>query len=116
MTQEWNQYFAPNNYAASVVGGWRGILYANLAIIQPKNSYNFFANTTFDYSLLDGGASRTWYLTWSAALGGSPAPAVKRSVHASLAARAGNLFANVEKLVPEGLEKVKKALNNILRV
>lgn len=71
VTEEWNQYFAPNNYAMSVMGGWRGILYANLAIIDPKTSYSFFANPNFDYGLLDGGASRTWYLAYAAGLGGA---------------------------------------------
>jgi len=30
--------------ADSVQGGWKGILYANLAIIDPVTSYNFFVN------------------------------------------------------------------------
>jgi len=72
VTQEWNTYFS-NGRVDQVAGGWRGILYANLAIIQPKTSWNFFANTNFDYTLLDGGASLTWYRAYSAALGGSPA-------------------------------------------
>ena len=70
VTEEWNQYFATNNYAANVAGGWQGILYANLAIIDAKTSYNFFANPDFDYGSLDGGASRTWYLAYAAGLGG----------------------------------------------
>lgn len=71
VTEEWDQYFAPNNYAANVTGGWQGILYANLAIIDAKTSYNFFANSDFDYGSLDGGASRTWYLAYAAGLGGA---------------------------------------------
>ena len=70
VTEEWNRYFATNNYAANVTGGWQGILYANLAIIDAKTSYNFFANPDFDYGSLDGGASRTWYLAYAAGLGG----------------------------------------------
>jgi len=73
VTEEWSTYFT--NYAATVTGGWKGILYANLAIIDASTSYDFFSNSSFDYSFLDGGASRTWYLTWSAALGGSPGTA-----------------------------------------
>lgn len=79
VTQEWNQYFA-NGYAQNVTGGWRGVLMANLAIIQPVNSYKFFSQPNFDYSQLDGGASLTWYLTYSAALGGSPSTSSKRDV------------------------------------
>ncbi|KAK4994938.1 endo-1,3-beta glucanase [Elasticomyces elasticus] len=68
--EEWDTYFS-NGRVDSVAGGWRGILYANLAIIDPSTSYNFFANQNFDYGLLDGGASRTWYLAYSAGLGGA---------------------------------------------
>lgn len=71
VNEEWNQYFARNNYAAKVTGGWQGILYANLAIIDPQTSYNFFANPNFDYGSLDSGASRTWYLAYAAGLGGA---------------------------------------------
>ncbi|GAM87948.1 hypothetical protein ANO11243_059760 [Dothideomycetidae sp. 11243] len=70
VTQEWNTYFA-NGAVDKVVGGWRGILYANYALINPTASWNFFKNTTFDMTLLDGGASLTWYRAFSAALGGS---------------------------------------------
>ena len=52
-------------------GGWRGLLYSNLAIIDPVTAYNFFADPNFDMSLLDGGGSRTWYLAFTAALGGA---------------------------------------------
>jgi len=57
----------------NVTGGWRGVLYANLAIIDANTSYRWFSNPNFDMQYLDGGASLTWYLTYSAALGGSPA-------------------------------------------
>ncbi|KAF2841796.1 glycoside hydrolase family 81 protein [Patellaria atrata CBS 101060] len=69
VTEEWNKYFS-NGRVDSIPGGWRGILYANLAIINPKASYDFFAQPNFDPSWLDGGASRTWYLAYAAALGG----------------------------------------------
>lgn len=71
VAQEWEAYrFA--SYVASVQGGWRGVLMANYAIIDPIASYEFFSNATgdFEVSMLDGGASQTWYLAWSAALGG----------------------------------------------
>ncbi|KAK5174070.1 endo-1,3-beta glucanase [Saxophila tyrrhenica] len=65
--QEWDAYgFA--TYAPTLGSGWEGVLMANLAIIDPETSYAFFSRTEFDYGLLDGGASRTWYLAWSAAL------------------------------------------------
>ena len=73
--QEWDAYFGPQGIKPvdQVTGGWRGIVMGDLATIDPTTSYNFFSNQsgTFDVSYLDGGASQTWYLAWSAALGGS---------------------------------------------
>jgi endo-1,3(4)-beta-glucanase len=71
--QEWDAY-GFGSYASTLQSGWRGILMANLAIIDPVTSYNFFSNASgdFNFGLLDSGASQTWYLAWSAALGGSP--------------------------------------------
>jgi endo-1,3(4)-beta-glucanase len=71
--EEWDTYFSEGR-ADQVVGGWRGILYSNLALIAPQKAYEFFAAPNFDTSLLDGGASRTWYLAYTAALAAS-APA-----------------------------------------
>lgn len=68
VTQEWNAFFG-NGRVDNVQGGWRGILYSNLALIDPKSAYNFFNNASFDQGYLDGGASLTWYLALSAGLG-----------------------------------------------
>jgi endo-1,3(4)-beta-glucanase len=68
VTEEWDTFFS--NGRANVGGGWRGILYGNLASIKPAESYAFFADAKFNSTFLDGGASLTWYLTYSAALGG----------------------------------------------
>lgn len=70
--QEWDAYNF-GTYVDTLQSGWRGILMANLAIIDPDTSYDFFSNATgdFQFTLLDGGASQTWYLAWSAALRGS---------------------------------------------
>ncbi|RAL00394.1 endo-1,3-beta-glucanase Engl1 [Aspergillus ibericus CBS 121593] len=72
--EEWNALFAANatDPASAVTGGWKGVLYANLALIDPASSWNFFAQSNFDYSWLDGGASRTWYLAFAAGMGGGP--------------------------------------------
>jgi endo-1,3(4)-beta-glucanase len=51
--------------------GWRAILYANLALIDPKASFAFFrdgVNGFWDDKWIDGGGSRTWYLVFAAAL------------------------------------------------
>ncbi|KAK5130160.1 hypothetical protein LTR08_002414 [Meristemomyces frigidus] len=74
--QEWDAYFSSSGIKPvdQVSGGWKGILMANLAIVDPVTSYNYFSNSSGNFSLgdLDGGASQTWYLAWSAALGGHP--------------------------------------------
>jgi endo-1,3(4)-beta-glucanase len=66
--EEWEAYFDADGCTpvTTVAGGWRGILYANLAIINPKASWEFFAQPNFDPNWLDGGASRTWYLAYAA--------------------------------------------------
>jgi endo-1,3(4)-beta-glucanase len=68
--EEWERFF--DNGRANVEGGWRGILYANLALIDAKASYTFFRdgiNGFWDERWIEGGASRTWYLVWAAAMG-----------------------------------------------
>lgn len=67
VSEEWNTYFSDDR-AKSVAGGWRGILFANLALIDPKQSWNFFMQEGFDSAWLDGGASRTWYLALAAGM------------------------------------------------
>ncbi|KAF1813085.1 endo-1,3-beta-glucanase [Eremomyces bilateralis CBS 781.70] len=67
--EEWNTYFS-NGRCNQVDGGWRGILYANLALVNPKKAFEFFSQPNFDMSWIDGGASRTWYLAYCAALAG----------------------------------------------
>jgi endo-1,3(4)-beta-glucanase len=71
--EEWDTYFS-NGRADKVTGGWKGVLYSNLALIDPKTAYNFFAGANFDTGLLDGGMSRTWFLAYAAALSRSIAP------------------------------------------
>lgn len=71
--EEWVQYFADGavDAAINVQGGWKGILFGNLAIINPQAAYNFFSQPDFNWSWLDGGASLTWYLAYTAGLGGT---------------------------------------------
>ncbi|RHZ59386.1 glucan endo-1,3-beta-D-glucosidase [Aspergillus thermomutatus] len=72
--EEWDALFASNgpSPAENVVGGWKGVLYANLALVDPVASWDFFTQPNFDYSWIDGGATRTWYLAFAAGLGGVP--------------------------------------------
>ncbi|KAF2687691.1 glycoside hydrolase family 81 protein [Lentithecium fluviatile CBS 122367] len=73
--EEWDTYFAQGRVDL-VQGGWRGILYSNLVLIDPQKAFDFFASPTFDAGLLDGGASRTWYLAYTAALAAGTQPGV----------------------------------------
>ncbi|KAF2706273.1 glycoside hydrolase family 81 protein [Pleomassaria siparia CBS 279.74] len=81
--EEWDRFFSSsnsnsnsnsnNNDGALVPGGWRGILYANLALIDAKTAYTFFRDGirgVWEEGWIDNGASRTWYLVWCAGLGG----------------------------------------------
>lgn len=70
VTEEWNTYFGDGRVAQAtdVQGGWRGILFANLAIINPVAAFNFFNQRNFDPNWLDGGSSRTWYLALTAGM------------------------------------------------
>lgn len=70
VAEEWDVYFSKGR-VDGIEGGWRGILYANLALVDPVAAYNFFSHTEFQPVCLDGGASRTWYLAYCAALGGA---------------------------------------------
>jgi endo-1,3(4)-beta-glucanase len=70
MEEEWTRYF-DNGRVDKVSGGWRGILYSNLALIDAKAAWKWFSKTSFDPQYLDGGASLTWYLALAAGLGGA---------------------------------------------
>ncbi|KAF1916306.1 glycosyl hydrolase family 81-domain-containing protein [Ampelomyces quisqualis] len=67
--EEWDTYFS-NGRADAVEGGWKAILYANYALINPQKAYDFFSAANFN-TPLDGGASRTWYIAYTAALLGA---------------------------------------------
>ncbi|KAF1941738.1 endo-1,3(4)-beta-glucanase 1 precursor [Clathrospora elynae] len=64
--EEWDTYFS-NGRAEQVQGGWKNILKANQALIDAQASYDHFSDPNFNEQL-DGGASLTWYLAYSAAL------------------------------------------------
>ena len=69
--QEWDAMFAQGacTPASSVSsGGWKGVLYANQAIIDPAEAYDFFNQPDFNMTWIDGGATRTWYLAYAAGM------------------------------------------------
>ncbi|AOA65167.1 Intracellular beta-1,3-endoglucanase [Komagataella phaffii CBS 7435] len=57
----------------SVDSGWRGILMLNLALFNPRASFDFFNNPDLPVRFLDDGMTKTWSLVYSAGVGGSPA-------------------------------------------
>lgn len=67
VNQEWQTYFN-NGRADKVEGGWRGILYGNLATVDQNTAWNFFTQKTFDPAWLDGGVSQTWYQAYTAGM------------------------------------------------
>ncbi|KAL8711372.1 MAG: hypothetical protein Q9220_004269 [cf. Caloplaca sp. 1 TL-2023] len=70
INEEWAAYFDKGR-VDQAEGGWRGILYSNLALIDPKAAYDWFSAPDFDHQYLDDGATLTWYLALSAGLGGA---------------------------------------------
>ena len=73
VTEEWNTYFCDGcvDPVNNVTGGWRGILYSNLALIYPTSTWNWLTGPNFDAQYLDDGASLTWYLALAAGMGGA---------------------------------------------
>ncbi|OAL53731.1 endo-1,3(4)-beta-glucanase 1 precursor [Pyrenochaeta sp. DS3sAY3a] len=71
IAEEWATFFSDDRWQAAE-GGWRGILMANYALLDPRGSFAFFrdgVNGRWDERWIDGGASRCWYLVWAAGLG-----------------------------------------------
>jgi endo-1,3(4)-beta-glucanase len=65
VSEEWSTYFDKGR-VDKIVGGWKGVLYGNLIIVDAKTAWNFFSQPKFDPSWLDNGASLTWYLAYAA--------------------------------------------------
>jgi endo-1,3(4)-beta-glucanase len=63
--EEWETYFSGGR-AEAVNSGWKGILFGNYATIDPRRAFEFFSQEGFNPEWLDGGASLTWYLSYSA--------------------------------------------------
>lgn len=63
--QEWHDTFSDGR-ADRAQGGWRGVLFGNLATASPKTAFEWFTRPDFQGNMLDQGASRTWYLCYAA--------------------------------------------------
>lgn len=69
--EEWNKYWPGGTATWAITDGWRGILWANIALFDPNTSHLLFRAADFSDAWLDGGASRTWYLSFAGMLGGA---------------------------------------------
>lgn len=63
--EEWNTFFSDGRID-DIRNAWKGIIYANYATIEPKKAWEFFSSKDFDPQWLDGGASLTWFMAFSA--------------------------------------------------
>jgi len=72
--EEWDAYWRAGGAEPvdNINNGWKGIIYANKALIDPSASWNFFTQSGFSDQWLDDGASRAWYLAYAAGRGGGP--------------------------------------------
>ncbi|KAG6080021.1 hypothetical protein E4U30_004927 [Claviceps sp. LM220 group G6] len=66
--EEWEAYFSKGRID-NIRNAWKGVIWANYATVEPKKAWDFFTSDDFDAQWLDGGASLTWYMALSAALG-----------------------------------------------
>lgn len=63
--EEWEEKMQP--IINQVNDGWKGIIMLNMALLDPKFSYDFFSQPNFDRNFLDNGQSLTWSLAYSGA-------------------------------------------------
>lgn len=64
VTEEWQAFFRDN--LEEIENGWRGILIANWALVDPTGAWKTFTSDDWDPKYIDDGASLSWYL-WQAA-------------------------------------------------
>jgi endo-1,3(4)-beta-glucanase len=66
--EEWDAFFRPGaaEPVDKVPNFWRGVIMANLALIHPKASWDFFIRSDWNEVWLDNGQSRTWSLAMAA--------------------------------------------------
>lgn len=65
VSQEWNTFFASGKVDA-FSNAWKSIIYANYAAVSPAKAWAYFNSTSFNTDYIDGGASQTWYMAYSA--------------------------------------------------
>lgn len=63
--EEWEAFFSGGR-VDRIQNLWRSIIYANYATIEPGAAFDFFSSRDFQAQWLDGGASLTWFMAYSA--------------------------------------------------
>ncbi|KAL6865850.1 endo-1,3-beta glucanase [Amphichorda felina] len=63
--EEWEAFFG-NGRIDHIQNGWKGIIYASYATVEPCKAWEFFSSRDFDSQWLDGGASLTWSMAYAA--------------------------------------------------
>lgn len=69
--EEWDAFFGGGKID-SIDNPWKGIAYAQYALVDPVGSWNFFASPSFQDNWIDGGASRSWFMAYAAGKSSSP--------------------------------------------
>ncbi|KAL6806564.1 glycoside hydrolase family 81 protein [Trichoderma sp. SZMC 28013] len=76
--EEWDAFFSDGRID-DIGNAWKGIIWASYASVEPKKAWEFFSSRSFSPQWLDGGASLTWFMAYSAGKSRGP-----------LSVRAGN--------------------------
>lgn len=63
--EEWDAFFGDGKID-SIDNPWKGIAYAQYALVDPAVAWEFFASDSFQDTWVDGGASRSWWMAYAA--------------------------------------------------
>lgn len=63
--EEWETFFGEGRID-QMDNAWKGIAYAQYALVDPKAAWDFFAALGFKDRWIDGGASRSWWMAYTA--------------------------------------------------
>ncbi|GFP54552.1 hypothetical protein ACSS6W_002371 [Trichoderma asperelloides] len=63
--EEWDAFFS-NGRIDDIGNAWKGIIWASYASVEPRKAWEFFSSRSFSPQWLDGGASLTWFMAYSA--------------------------------------------------
>lgn len=63
--EEWDAFFS-NGRVDKFDNPWKGIAYAQYALVNPRAAWSFFSSSSFRDNWIDGGASRSWYMAYAA--------------------------------------------------